>query len=202
MRFAMRRYLLLIGLGLLAGLLIAAGMSITRPYSFHGSLIQPPFPAPAITLPYGDSGTFRLADQTGRVVLIFFGFTHCPDVCPTTLASFTQIHQRLGKDAGRVDFVFITVDPDRDIPQVSSQYAAGFDPTFIGLSGTEQQLAPVWKDYGVYRKLDKTSPNDTTYDVEHSSQVYLVDSSGSLRLTYAYGTPVDDMLQDIRHVLK
>ncbi len=198
----MRRYLLFTGLGLLVVLVVAAAVTLNRPYTFRGSLIQPPFPAPDFTLPGGGNAPFHLADQRGRVVLIFFGYTHCPDVCPITMASFEQISQRLGKDASRVDFVFITVDPGRDTIQVSSRYAEGFNASFIGLSGTEQQLTPVWKAYGVYRKLDKTGPTDTNYAVEHSSQVYLIDPSGSLRLTYAYGTPVDDMLQDIRYLLK
>ncbi len=89
----------------------------------------------------------------------------------------------------------------RDTQQVSAQYAARFDPAFYGLSGTEQQLDPVWKAYGVYRKLDKKSPTDTSYEVEHSTQVYAVDPKGNLRLTFAYGTPVDDILQDVRHLI-
>ncbi len=200
----MRRYAIWIGLGVLAALLVVAAVTVTRPYNFHGSVIQQPFQAPDFSLagakPSG--APFKLSAQRGQVVLIFFGYTHCPDVCPTTMADFEQIHQRLGKDAGRVKFVFITVDPGRDTPQVVSQYAARFDPAFVGLSGTEQQLAPVWKAYGVYHQIDKKSPTDTNYNVEHSTQVYLVDPSGNLRLTYSYGTPVDDILQDVRHLLR
>ena len=136
------------------------------------------------------------------MVLLFFGFTSCPDVCPTTLSDFKQVRQRLGKDADRVSFVFITVDPDRDTPERMAKYASGFDPSFIGLSGDEAQLGPVWKAYGVYRQLKKASADDTAYEVEHSTQLYLVDASGNLRLTYSYGTPVDDLLQDIRFLLK
>ena len=204
----MRRYLVLTGLGLLAGLLLAAAVVFSRPYSFHGSVIQEPYPVYDFRLPSGPASEFRLADQRGSAVLLFFGFTNCQDVCPTTLASFKQIQQRLGKDAGRVKFVFITVDPARDTPQVASQYANGFDPAFAGLSGTEQQLDPVWKAYGVYRNIihSENAPaggdNHGSYDVEHSSQVYLIDPAGNLRLTYSYGTPVDDILQDVRQLLK
>ncbi len=198
----MRRYILWAGLGLLAGLLVVAAVSVSRPYTFHGSVIQQKFQAPDFSLPDGKGGQFRLADQRGKVVLIFFGFTHCPDICPTTMADFKQINQRLGKQGERVKFVFISVDPDRDTPQITSQYAANFDPSFVGLSGTEQQLDPVWKAYGVYRKLDKASPADTNYEVEHSTQIYLIDPSGNLRITYSYGTPVDDILQDTRYLLR
>lgn len=210
----MKRYILGISAVLLAALLISAAFTFTRPYTYHGSLIEPPYAAPDFTLP-GKDGAFHLADQSDRVVLVFFGFTHCHDVCPTTLASYNQIHDRLGADADRVKFVFITVDPDRDTPEVTGRYAAGFNPSFIGLSGTEQELAPVWKDYGVYRKIVKDSAgatmanhgqtsggHDMSYKVEHSSQTYLIDPSGNLRLTYSYGAPIDDILQDIRYLLK
>ncbi len=201
----MRRYSLWFGLAVVAGLLVAAAVAslvaAARPYTNHGSVIQQDFKAPDLSLPDGKGESFQLAQQRGKVVVMFFGFTHCPDICPTTMADFARIHQRLGKDAGRVDFVFISVDPDRDTPQITAQYAAKFDPSFVGLSGTEQQLTPVWKAYGVYRQLDKKSPTDTNYNVEHSTQIYLVDPSGNLRITYSYGTPVDDMLQDIRHLL-
>src|SRR5512133_2586296 len=198
----MRRFILWAGLGLLAGLLVAAAVTVSRPYTFHGSVIQQAYRAPDFSLAEGEGSSFHLADQRGKVVLVFFGFTNCPDVCPTTLADFKQIHQRLGKQGDRTEFVFITVDPDRDTPQIASRYAENFDPAFVGLSGTEQQLEPVWKAYGVYRKLDKTSSTDTTYEVEHSTQIYLIDPDGNLRITYSYGTPVDDILQDVRYLLK
>lgn len=206
----MKRYILWIGIGLLAVLLLTAAVIFTRPYAYHGSVIQQPYPAPDFTLPHGQDGQFSLAGQRGRVVLIFFGFTHCPDVCPTTLASFKQVAQRLGEDAQRVEFVFITVDPDRDTPEVTARYAAGFDPSFTGLSGDEQQLAPVWKAYGVYRKIVKPASdtfgqggaNHGVYSVDHSSQAYLVAPDGNLYLTYSHGTPIDEILQDVRQLLK
>ncbi len=200
----MKRYLLWIGIGLLAVLVLTAAVVFTRPYTYHGSVIQQPYPAPDFTLPHGQDGQFSLSGQRGHVVLIFFGYTHCPDVCPTTLADYKQIHDRLGKDATRVEFVFITVDPERDTPEGTARYAAAFSPAFIGLSGNEQQLAPVWKDYGVYRKLVKSGDgaDKGVYPVEHSSQTYLVAPDGNLFLTYSYGEPVDEILQDLRQLLK
>jgi protein SCO1/2 len=201
----MKRYLPWIGIGVLAVLLLTAAVIFTRPYAYHGSVIQQPYPAPDFTLPHGQDGQFSLSGQRGRVVLIFFGYTHCPDVCPTTLATYKQIHDRLGKDAERVAFVFITVDPARDTPEVVARYAAAFNPAFTGLSGDEQQLASVWKDYGVYHKIVTPSNGSSdrgVYTVEHSSQTYLVAPDGSLFLTYSYGAPVDDILQDLRQLLK
>lgn len=198
----MRQMMVWIGLGLLAGFLLVAGLSLNRPYELRGSTIQQPFAAPDFSLPHGSDGQFRLADQQGHLVLIFFGYTSCPDVCPTTLSDMKQIRQRLGEDADEVRVVFITVDPERDVPEKVQGYVSAFDPAFVGLSGTEEQLAPVWKAYGVYHQDNKAGPDDQQYEVEHSSQVYLVDRAGNLRLTYAFGTPVDDILQDIRHLLK
>lgn len=198
----MRRYLIFLSLGVTAALLLIAAVALSQPYNFHGSVIQSPSAAPDFSLPRGTASTFHLADQRGKLVLLFFGYTSCPDVCPTTLADLKQVRQRLGNDADKVQVVFVTVDPDRDTPERTANYAAQFDPSFAGLSGTQAQLGPVWQAYGVYHQLNKKSPSDTTYEVEHSSQVYLLDGSGNLRMTFAFGTPVDDVLADVRQILK
>lgn len=199
----MRRYMLWIAIGLVIGLAAAVGAGMAlRPYQMHGSVIQPLAPAADFSLPAAQGAPFSLSAQRGKVVVLFFGYIHCTDVCPATLSQFKQIHQRLGADASRVRFVFVTVDPARDTPQTTAQYVAGFDPSLIGLSGSEAQLTPVWQGYGVYRKLDQTSPTDVSYAVEHSTQVYLIDRQGNLRATYPSGTPTDDMLQDVRYLLR
>jgi protein SCO1 len=195
----MRKEYLFVGLGLVLGLAAVMIFALTRPYHYRGSLIDPPFPAPDFTLP-SSKGDFTLSSQRGGLVLTFFGYTNCPDVCPATLSEMKQISQRLGKDAARVKFVFITVDPGRDTVERTGQYVSNFSPDFYGLSGSEAQLNPVWQAYGVYRSLGDTSqPN---YPVEHSAQQYLIDTSGNLRVTYAFGTPVDDILSDARYLLK
>lgn len=198
----MRRILLWLGIGIAAGLLLAGAVWYNRPYTLHGSVIQQSFTAPDFSIKTAQGNEFQLSAQKGKVTLMFFGYTYCPDVCPATLSEFKQVRKNLGSDADKVNFVFITVDPDRDTPQRMAQYVAGFDPAFTGLSGSEAQLAPVWKAYGVYRQLDKASPTDTNYPVEHSTQTYLIDKTGQMRLTYPYGTPVEDMLQDVRYLLR
>jgi protein SCO1/2 len=198
----MRRNLIWIGLGLALGLMAVGAFFLTRPYQYHGSLIQEDYPAPDFALPDGSGGEFRLSEERGNLVLVFFGYTFCPDVCPTTLSTMRQIHNALGRDAERVKVVFITVDPERDTPAKASEYARYFAPAFYGLSGTEDQLAPVWEDYGVYYQLNKETPEDTAYTVDHSSQVYLVDAGGNLRLTYSFGTPAEQILADVRHLLR
>lgn len=198
----MRRYILWIGLGLALGLGLIAAYAFTRPYTFHGSLIQDAFTAPDFTLPDSRGGDFTLSAQRGKLVMIFFGYTSCPDVCPATLSELKQLRGALGRDASRVQVVFISVDPDRDTPQKIAGYVQRFDPTFAGLTADEARLDPVWKEYGVYIQRNKASPQDIAYDVEHSSQVYLVDAAGNLRLTYSFGTPVEQMLDDVRYLLR
>lgn len=197
----MSKNIVMVGIGILFGIALIAGMALTRPYSFRGSEIIPPVPAYDFTLTSAGKAPFRLLDQRGKVVLIFFGYTTCPDVCPATLGEFKQISNRLGKDAGEVRFVLITVDPQRDTPDRISQYAHNFDPSFIGLTGSESELDSVWKNYGVYREISQQD-SAVGYLVDHSTRTYLVDQSGNLRLTYTFGTPVDDILQDVRHIIK
>ncbi len=188
------------GIIALVVLVIAGAEGFARNYAFRGSLIDPPFSAPDITLNDQNGQPFRLSDQRGRIVLIFFGYTHCPDICPTTLAQFKQARTQLGSQADQVRFVFITVDPQRDTAERMKTYLAALDPTIIGLSGSEADLTPVWSHYGVYRQK-QAGPTPDDYSMDHSTQVYLVDKQGNLRLTYAYGTPTDNMVQDIRYLL-
>ncbi len=197
----MQRSFLFIALGAVVGLVAVGAFLLSQPYTPHGSLIEPPVPAPDFTLPSAQ-GDFRLADQRGKMVLIFFGFTTCPDVCPATLGEMKVIHQRLGDQADDVRFVFITVDPERDTIERTSSYAGNFHPDFVGLSGSEEQLTAVWKGYGVYREKRVQEGSAIGYLMDHSAQVYMIDPDGNLRMTFAFGTPVDDMLADVRHYLK
>jgi protein SCO1/2 len=197
----MKIKLWMLGLGLTALLMVGAGVWIaTQPYSFHGSVIEPAFHAPDFTLTAQDNKPFHLSEQTGNVVLIFFGYTSCPDVCPTTLAEFKRVRQRLPRETDHVKFVFITVDPERDTQDKLRGYLAAFDPSFIGLTGTETQLEPVWKAYGVYREKMPGS-SALAYTVNHTSQVYVIDAQGNLRLTYSYGENADDIVQDVDYLV-
>jgi len=203
----MSRTVLLAGVGLVLGLALAAAFALNRPYTFRGSVIDPAVPAADFTLTGARGENFTLSSQAGSLVLIFFGYTTCPDVCPATLGEMREIRRRLQADprlarqAESIRYVFITVDPQRDTPERIGAYAASFDPAFIGLTGSEAELEPVWKSYGVYRAVRETA-SAAGYLVDHTARVYLIDQAGSLRLTYPFGTPVDDMLQDIRYLLK
>lgn len=191
----------LFGIALLLGLVaLFATRVLGLSYTFKGSLIDPPLPAEDFTLKDQHGQTFHLGGHRGEVVLIFFGYTHCPDVCPVTLADFRQIKEQLGDKADRVKFVFVTVDPERDTPERIAQHLANFDPDFIGLTGEPEELRAVWDAYGVY--ADKSEAGSASgYLVDHTARVYVVDGSGNLRLTYAFGTENQAMAQDVDHLV-
>src|SRR5512135_226101 len=133
----MKSKVFLVGVGILIGLaLVLGGWGIYKvSYRFHGSVIDPPVRAADFSLIDQNGASYRLSDQKGKTVLLFFGYTHCPDECPGTLAQFKQIKQLLGKKADQVEFAMITVDPERDTVGQLRNYVPGFDPSFIGLTG-------------------------------------------------------------------
>ena len=184
---------------------IALGIRIEvvfrRPYSFHGTVINPPLPVTDFSLQTGDDVVFRLSEQKGKIVLLFFGYTSCPDVCPTTLAIFKQVNQRLGDDAQKVRFVMITADPDRDTPEKVTAYVAQFNSEFIGLSGNLSDLESIWKELGVFvEKQDSGSA--AGYLVSHTASVFVIDQNGNLLMMLPYGTSAIDMADDLTQLLK
>lgn len=197
----MQPKIILITVGILAAMLLIWAFAFNEPYQIHGSEIMPSIPAPAIQLARADGTAFDLTALTGKIVLIFFGYTSCPDVCPTTMTDMMRVKAELGSRGDSVDVLLITVDPQRDTPDRIQAYVNGFDETFIGLSGTEAQLEPVWKGYGVYREITG-SHHDSSYSVDHSTRIYLIDEANHLRVTYPYGTPAQDLAEDIRFLLK
>ena len=143
-----------------------------------------------------------LKDFQGKVVVMFFGFTQCPDVCPTSMAELAEVKKLLGPDGDRVQGLFVTVDPARDTPVVLKAYMANFDPTFLALyTATPEQLAALAKDYKVYyKKVDgKTA---TSYSMDHSAGSYVYDTRGQLRLYTRYGTGAQPLVDDIKLLLK
>ena len=151
-------------------------------------------------LPDVDGRMRSLKDFAGKVVVVFFGYTQCPDVCPTTLAEISQAKQILGEDGAKVQGVFITVDPERDTPQVLKAYLANFGPDFVGLRGTPEQTAAVAKDFKVYyKKVEGKAPG--TYTMDHSAASYVYDPQGRLRLYTRYGGGPQSLAGDIRQLL-
>ena len=140
-----------------------------------------------------------LKDFQGKIVMMFFGYTQCPDVCPTSMAEMAEIKRLLGKDGDRVQCIFVTVDPERDKPEMLKEYMAAFDPTFLAMVPTPEQLAPLAKDYKVYyKKVD--GPTPTSYTMDHTAGSYVYDTSGKLRLFTRYGTKPELTAADLKQL--
>jgi protein SCO1/2 len=177
-------------------------MLFAKPPSFHGTSYNEPYPiAPQIELTKSNGETFRLSDQKGKIVLIFFGYTSCPDVCPTTLAELNLVMGDLGNKAESVEVVFVSVDPERDTPEKIQAYVEQFNPGFVGLSGSVEELQSIWTNYGVYREKAETD-SALGYIVNHTARTYLIDADGNLRLSYGFQTPVEDIVSDLKTLLK
>lgn len=142
-----------------------------------------------------------LADFRGKVVVLFFGYTHCPDVCPTTLSELSQVMQLLGSDADRVQVLFVTVDPERDTPAVLAKYVTAFDPRFLGLYGDAEATRRAAKEFKVFYEKHEGSASGQ-YTMDHSAGTYVIDTKGRLRLFVGYGKADADLAQDIRTLLK
>jgi len=174
----------------------------TKSASFRGTAYGEPYPtAPQIELIRSNGETFRLSDQKGKIVLLFLGYTSCPDVCPTTLAELKLVMDDLGDKSKFVQVVFVSVDPKRDTPDKTQEYVEHFNKEFIGLSGPFDKLEAVWKNYGVFRE-EVQSDSAFGYIVNHTARVYLIDMDGNLRLSYGYQTPVEDIVNDLELLLK
>jgi len=141
-----------------------------------------------------------LADFRGKVVTLFFGYTHCPDVCPTTLADMAKAMKLLGADAQRVQVLFVTVDPKRDTPELLAQYVPAFDPSFLGLWGDAGATAKATKDFNIYFQ-ERAGKDAASYTVDHTAQSFVIDKSGRLRLVWPYGIEPAQMAGDLKVLL-
>lgn len=170
--------------------------------NLHGLQYNPPLPAPDFALKDQHGQVFRLSDQRGRAVLLFFGYTACPDVCPATLTSLKRVHEQLGPGADIVRFVFVTVDPERDTAERVGNFirAVGHED-FIGLSGTREELEKVWKAYSIYVQKEDAPGSKAGYFVNHTASTFLITSDGKLRTVYQFGTDPRVIASDLRQVL-
>ncbi len=168
--------------------------------AFQGMAIDPPREVPAFTFTLADGTPYPTAPQSGKPMVIFFGYTHCPDVCPTTLADWKRVKEKLGADAARVRFVFVTVDPERDTPAVADRYAKLYDADFVGLSGDAPTTAGIMSAFGVAAAREDV-PTASGYLVSHSAQVFLVNDKGRLVVLYPFGTPWEALAADLDRLL-
>jgi protein SCO1/2 len=163
---------------------------------------EPARVAPDVALTATDGAPFKLAKYRGKVVVLEFGYTHCVDVCPVSLAVLAQARKKLGADADKVQVVFITVDPERDGVAHLRTYLAQFDPGFVGVSGTPAQVAAVLKAYGITatRKAVDGAPGE--YTMHHSSYLYFIDPQGMQRALMPFGRSADDVVHDVALLLR
>ena len=178
-------------------LLLALCIATSAGATLRSGTFNPARVAPDFVLQGSHGAPLRMSDYRGKVVALGFGYTSCPDVCPTTLADLAKARKVLG---ARPDFqvVYVTVDPERDSPAALRKYLGSFDASFVGATGSAAELAEVRKAYGITTSRVASA---FTYFVHHSSYVYLIDRDGKLRAMMPYGTSVDDMAHDVKALL-
>lgn len=187
------------GLGLgAAGLLGACSKGTT---SFHSIDLTGADYAKDFALTDFNGQARSLADFKGKVVVMFFGYTQCPDVCPTTMLEMAQVKQQLGVNGDKLQVLFVSVDPERDTPDVLKAYVQAFDPSFLALyADTPDKLSALARDFKVYyKRVEGRQPGN--YTMDHSAANYIYDPSGRLRLFSRYGSPIEEVAADIRKLL-
>ncbi len=194
-----RRRWLLGAAVLIAGCDKLPGLSASKP-GFKAIDITGAEYGSKLSLPDQNGQLRTLADFKGKLAVVFFGYTQCPDVCPTTMAELAQVKKALGPDGERVQGVFITIDPERDTPELLKAYMAGFDPSFIALRGTPEQTAATAKDFKVfYAKVPGKS--EGSYTMDHTAGSYIFDTTGKLRLFTRYGSGAEALTADLKALL-
>ncbi|WP_431263716.1 SCO family protein [Roseateles chitinivorans] len=200
-----RRFVGLGALGALGAATLLAGcdklgFSSAPKASFQGVDLTGAAYARSFSLPDQDGRTRTLEDFKGKVVVVFFGFTQCPDVCPTTLAELAQVKQALGPDGDKVQGVFITVDPERDKPELLKAYLGNFDPCFVALRGTPEQLKATAKEFKIYyAKVPGKTPD--SYTMDHTAASFLFDPQGRVRVFSRYGAGAQALMGDIKTLI-
>lgn len=180
----------------------AAGRSQGSAGIARGTNYDPPKPLADFSLMSHTGKPLRFSQLQGRPVLVFFGYTQCPDICPLTLNEWTKVKANLGADADDVTFVFISVDGARDTPDVLAKYVHSYDASFVGLTGDEGMVLTIARDFGSYAKMPSTHDAADSYMVEHGSYSFLVNKQGQLQTVYSYGMPANVISKDILAMLQ
>jgi protein SCO1/2 len=198
----MSRLRALLALSLAAAAMLAAAAD-PAPIGLRAGVFDPPQAAAEFPdgLRASDGGELKLAHYRGKVVLLVFGFTHCPAVCPVTLATLAEARRELGADAKALQVVYVTVDPERDDVASIRKYLAGFDASFVGGTGQPQALETVRKRYGVTARKIPPAGGGADYGVSHSTSIYLIDRDGRLRALMPFGHSAADFAHDVRQLL-
>jgi protein SCO1/2 len=199
----MKRISILIGLVVVLGaILISMILFVTgsRPPALHGTYLEPPLEAADFELTSAD-GRISKSSYEGRLVVLFFGYTLCPDVCPTTMSRLRRTMEILGSEADQIQVIMVSVDPERDTPENVSSYARAFNRNFIGLTGTQEEIDRVAADYGIFHAKAEGSAN-TTYLVDHTAAVMVLDRNGDTRLIWSFEITPEEMAEDLRYLVE
>lgn len=189
-----------LGIVVLAVTAMVLAACAERPW--HGIVLDPASAAPPLALAGAMGRTetrLSLADWKGQVVLVYFGYTHCPDVCPTTLSDWARAKRALGADTAGVRYAFVSVDPQRDTPEIAAAYATQFDPSFAGFAPSETELAMLLRDWGI-AAYPEGDPRNGDYSVAHPAHTFVVDGEGRLRLMIPPGVRGEDLAEDLRRL--
>lgn len=167
-------------------------------------VIDPPRELSNFTLTSHTGDSMSLSDLRGKPALLFFGYANCPDICPLTMAEFRQVKAELGDAGDEVNFVFISVDGSRDTPEVVANFVSQFDPSFIGLTGDEEEIRAIGDEYSLFfqRAEPEAGTTDLEYLVDHTGYSYLIDGDGRLRIIYPFDTSTDLMAEDVQALLE
>ena len=184
-----------------ACLLIALAAESSIHDGFKSGVFEPPRAAPGFALPGSNGSVVALSAFRGKVVALAFGFSHCPKICPVTLAKLAEVSQRLGPSAKDLQVVFVTVDPERDDPARLRTFVGYFNPAFVGATGSQAELKALHRAYGVTATRVASENKALGYEVHHSSSIYLIDREGKLRVLVPFGKSADDILHDVRLLL-
>ena len=179
---------------------LVTGVYFFRPHTFHGTVIQSPETSYDFNLT-GGKGDVSLSDFRGKLVLIYFGYTFCPDVCPATLGQVNQAMKQLGSKAEDIQLIMISLDPERDTPAKLEEYVAHFNPTFLGITGTQEQVETVASLYGIfYEKKEGSAASG--YLIDHTATLMVIDREGYLKLVFPFGVTADEIADDLKYMLK
>jgi len=176
--------------------------SVSAGDGFHSGVFEPPRDAPEFSLQGSKGARVSMQDLRGKIVILEFGFTFCQNVCPVTLANLKLAFDKLGPAAKDVQLVFVTVDPRRDTPERLAEFLGAFNPSFLGATGTQQELESMRTAYGVMAEEVASKNEKLKYEMSHSSFIYFVDKRGKLRTLVPFGKPVEDLVHDINLLLK
>lgn len=183
-------------------LVLAGGLVLLQPHTFHGTLLQSPDQAYDFTLQVVDGETVHLSDYRGKLVLVYFGYTFCPDVCPATLGTVAQALNQLGQKADEVQVIMISVDPGRDSPEKLAEYVSHFNPSFVGGTNSPEEIAKITSRYGIYYKISSEATSNGDYLVDHTATLMVIDRGGHLKLVLPFGVTANEIADDLKYLLK